>query len=289
MSLRPEWTHVDAVIAEGLRWLAADDQPPEALIQHHGKGGHAGGGLGIQFAVNARVGPPQRGMFHVPRARRLAERPHSRLSKSGVVIFHLGHTVDVEDLPHDQWDQYRSAPFTKDEIDTLRERLVSHGAKLTDEWNGAGLNTASFALASSNVSRSLGRATAMYHEGCPEHDTVFCGGWQASRGEENCTFMPAGFAALVPPSFPDVPLPAPAAPAPAREDRNLEQVLRAIERGRPVMEQFDIIGKVVVPGVRGHAEDGEFVEDGGYGVTLPAEVYDEIVRRLRIADELGLM
>lgn len=268
--LRPEWTHVDDIVAEGARWLNDDVQPPGAVMTHHGRTAHAGGGLNICFAPNGRLAGT-----HATREQ----------GRDAVIVFDIGYALDVHDFEPGDFDTYRPAPFTADEFAACRDVLAAHGLDVVDEWNGPGCTTGSFALASASVAATLNATVATYIAGCPVHKTVFCG----RGGEQGCTWSDDGLAGahLVEPHFIEIDKPGLPEPAPSIGNRNLEAVLAAIERNAAVVEQIGVHAALVVPGRRGRVEDDEYVDEEGLGVTVPAEVYDRLVRLAVLADALG--
>jgi hypothetical protein len=263
--LRPEWTHVDEIVAEGVRWMRDDVQPAEAVMSHMGRGAHAGGGLMISFSPRGHLGP-NRGK-----------------EPGAVVVFEIRYPVDTFDLTYEEALQYRPAPFTDDEIAACRDALTDAGLPIIDAWNGAGVLSGSVLVPATAVASSLNRTVANYHKGCPVHDTVFC----YSKG---CTWYDDGLAGtpLVEPQFIEVGLDVPAAPSPSITNRNLDAVLAAIEKGAPVAEALGIHAALIVPGRRGRVEEDEYVDEEGLAVALPAEVYERLIRLAGLADALGV-
>jgi hypothetical protein len=141
----------------GLKWIWESDHPKGALISHHGI--HADG----QF-WNGRVN-----MSICPQGYRAG----------AVVVFNLANRQMKE------WaDHYELLnPFTKEEIDQLREAVSSCGSEVVDEWNGVGSDTVSFSPAR-RAGKGVMALVDKYHKGCQrtgkEHRTgsVFCKcGW----------------------------------------------------------------------------------------------------------------
>lgn len=270
MSLRPEWEHLDAQVAAGAAWLLTAEQPPGALLQHHGLGAEAGGGLRVTFAPNGRLGG------------RSADRD---IGRDAVIIVELHCPIDTSALSWGEaskvHDEFRPPPFTQDEIDSIEVVLTRHGLPVHDRWNGAGLDTGSFAVAAGRVHPDVNRLVATYHQGCPVHNSPLCG-W-----DDGCDWYARGHELVVPPQFIEVSMPQPAMPSEAKSDDGLERVLAAIARHVEAMGELGFHPATIRPGALGDAEDGQFVERSGYGVALPPEVYDELVRRARLLDELG--
>lgn len=275
MTLRPEWSGLEANVRIGAAWLLGSEQPADAVGDHLGYGVHVGGGLRISFSASGYVG--------------------ARHARSGVVVINLSRSDE----------QYRAGmpepdPFTDAEVETIGQLLTAAGLDVQDQWNGAGLRTGSFGVR--GVSPSLAKSVRNYLAHCPKHDTVFCGGWQAEhiapRDEParsdfiNCTWHSAGAARMVLPQFVQVAYESVPEPAPTEDDRNLRAVKDALAAITPLLLELDVHAATIVAGARGHIEGDEhlaFVHDGGHGVLLPAEVAVHLVSLAAAAVEAGVV
>ena len=160
------------MLRAGLMWLYETAQPEGALDQHHGH----------SRAVGERV------YTFVPRG-------------------YLNLPVVVVDVRHPEWvhmgDGHSTLANPLDypgELRRLGEVLADLGRPVASQWNGKG-DSGSLGLADP-AHPSLVAAVNRYRDGCPIHRTVFCGGWQASKGEEDCTWFRDGQALMVPPCWP---------------------------------------------------------------------------------------
>ena len=144
----------DASLAAGLRWLYETEQPPGAILQHHGVSMTGPGNRTFRFAPSGANG-------------------------RAVVI------VDVADV---RWkseggDQAPANPLRPGELAELAAWLTERGYEVADTWNGQpGSVTGSVALARP-AHPTLLAALARYHAGCPDHPSkgVFCDcGWYAT-------------------------------------------------------------------------------------------------------------
>lgn len=268
--MRPEWTALEQVVAIGAEWLRTGRQPRKAIMQHHGKGGHAGGTLKVRFAPYGRTGGKSAGG-----------------GLDAVVIF---------DMSEHEWYDWENdergpviPPFTEGEIAEFKALLERNGLPVRDEWNGAGLRTASFAIAAKTVEPTLNATVRRYLKGCPVHESVFCG---REHHHPDCDWH-AAFDLLIPPVFPDVPLPVPPASGPSDDDRNLLAVKRVLERITPILAEMGYHPAMVVAGKRGHIEGEDdalqFVPDMGHGVLIPAEMAESLVAIAAEAFTAGLV
>jgi hypothetical protein len=158
------------VLRVGVTWLTAITQPIGAISDSHGPKARLGSHASAAFAP---------------------ARPHQGRPGSAVVVVDAGYTRML--------GRYESLRLTQEDCDRVAETLAAVGADVYDSWNGAGYQHGSWAI--TGISPTLARAVDHYREGCPQHRTVFCGGWQASTGQERCTWYRTGAALLAKPLF----------------------------------------------------------------------------------------
>lgn len=261
--MRSEWTHAETIIRQGLEWFRVE-QPAGSMVTHLGLGAHAGGGLWISFAPSSFA-----------------------KHKQAIVIVEVGYDGDGKENPR----------LTVEEVAWFKSMIVRHGATVTDEWNGAGWVSGSFAIADEAITRTLLAAERNYLKGCPKpNHSVFCGqraSWgldpdkmtDAQREKVECDWWQSSRSLLIEPSFTIVPKPAPSAPPdPTDDDRNLEAVRLALERLAPTLARMEIVNGLVCAGKRGDivGEPGDlsFEPRAGHGVTMPAELAVSLIERL---------
>lgn len=162
-----------AVLAAGLAWLYETEQPPGAIPDHHGYSCSAG---------------DRRYRFCPAGARSLP-----------VVVVDVRHPrYDTGKLDRVLLNPLGGAP----EMDALVAAIEALGVVVADRWNGeAHHETGSLGLAE-RAHPTLLAGLRRYRAGCPDHRTVFCGGWRASKGQEDCTWLRDGSALMVLPDWP---------------------------------------------------------------------------------------
>lgn len=149
------------VLDAGLTWLFDTEQPAGAVCHH----------LGFSVA------PGDRTIGFIPDVR------------FPIVTMCLAYP---ERDDHDELTN----PLTKHDVTDLAAFLTRRGRVVRDQWNGRGTMTVSMALAG-HVHPTLRDAVERYHQGCPEHKTVFCG-----REDLPCPWFADGNRVLVKPVWP---------------------------------------------------------------------------------------
>lgn len=263
MSLRPDWSGLPAAIRAGADWMAVE-QPPDAVIDQFGPGEWVADYLYLSFAPHGSWGRKTKAEGTV--ATVIVQQSRGRGN--------YGYENHPE-LP----------PFTEDEIDSIAALFVDAGLEILDRWNGAGLDSGSFEVRLPGVDNpSLSASYDHYHDGCPEHHTVFCGYGEGWPGNENCSWLHDGHAAAIPPGWVAVAMPAGEGDGdrpPADDDSNLEAIRVALERLAPLLAELGHHPTVFAAGRRGRIEgepgDLSFQEEHGHGILMPAETAEALV------------
>ena len=265
--MRPEWSELPGNIAAIPSWLEAP-QPDGAIVDHFGFHVHCGGMMGLDVAVCGWNGGPggEGGNAETCRVHVQCERSHP--------------------------DEPKPDPLTDEERAEIAALIEAAGLTIVERW-GAG-TWESFGCTYPRINPELKEARRRYRVGCPEHNTVFCNGWQNGPHNEGCTYVSDHRAIAVPPSWVAVPWDFPL-PAPASSDgveRNLEVVRAAVLAARERLADLGIAPATVTAGRRGDivGEPGDlsFDEGTGLGVNLPAEAMLQLVKLASLAWELGI-
>lgn len=161
------------VLAAGLAWLYDTEQPEGAILSHHGVS-KAAGEHSFRFIGEAADGLPAI----------VVELVNPRYSYPG-------------------GDRHLDTPIGKVLPRQLAETIADLGHHVGDQWNWGNSTSGSLGLVG-RAHPTLRGGLARYRSGCPEHRTVFCGGWQASPGQEDCTWMSTGRKLIVEPDWPPV-------------------------------------------------------------------------------------
>jgi hypothetical protein len=253
---------LDEVVQTGVEWVTNSKQPKGSITTQFGRSGKLGLGMSVGFAPT-----PPYGMG-------------DKKGQVSIVILDAGY-----EFLDDGTSEARR--LTEDDVTIFEAALARAGATVVRSWNGAGGNSGSWCI--EGCSSTLAKSYQTYHDGCPEHKTVFCGrkSWSSGNEEDDCPWFHTGSAVLVPPAFPQVPDYERPAPAPSIGDRNLEAVLAALAVLQPIAEDVGIVPSTLTVGRRGRVEDDEYVDEEGLGVTLPAEAALRIAELLKAAIDLG--
>jgi hypothetical protein len=160
---------LDAVLAAGLAWLDSTPQPAGAICNHHGVGLAAADGRSLRFVPRGAAALP---VVVLHAYRRPTDNPNIRVA------------------------------LADGELAGLVARIEALGFAVRKTWNGTGCDSGSVGLAKM-PHPTLTDAVLRYHAQCPDHHTVFCGGWQASDADQRaCRYYPTGYALLVKPTPP---------------------------------------------------------------------------------------
>lgn len=169
--------HIDLLrpaLAAGLEWLYETEQPPGAVLSHHG--------------VDLRV----------PEAnRRLSLVPSGYRSLPVVVVEVLEKTYEPRTGP--QYPRLTNG-LERGEIAQIVQVIESLGCTVDTIWNARpGSSSGSIGLLAP-AGPSL-RPVQAYRRHCPTHRTVFCG-HSPERGGHNCSWYRDGRALVVEPTVP---------------------------------------------------------------------------------------
>lgn len=135
--------HKHAVLAGGLRWLYATEQPDQAILSHHGISIHARDGRTYQFVPEGAECAP----------------------------------VVVVKVTEPEWDGPDPLPLRNPlapgELEALAGLLAASGYPVRDTWNGHPAATGSVGLRRTAHPLLLA-AVGRYREGCPHHAGPLC-------------------------------------------------------------------------------------------------------------------
>lgn len=261
-----DWAALEANLAEAKEWMTRP-QPEDAAADHHGHLTYVGGGVCLQVAPNGSLAPTK-----------------GKPRQHAVVIFQQRVQNYGE---HDQWEP---DPFDQETLDRLERAVVDRYGRLVDRWNGAvGGKTVSFMVATdtSGVVDALHR----YHEGCPEHNTVFCNGWQNGEYNKGCTYMSDALRREVPPNWVLVSEDREPVPQPPPPSRNAEVVAEMLDKVRPLLVEMGFHQATINASAAGElmgevgAREFFYEHDERLGIQLPAEAFGELVRLAIIGHE----
>lgn len=158
-------TRLEQVLRAGLAWLYDVEQPDGAMPSHLGDGA---------LVANRRIG-------FIPRTSR----------SSPAVVFEVARPC---------YDDARAMnrqllnPIYAGEMAGWDLVLRSVDAHPVESWNGDGFLSGSVGLAGF-AHKSMLAGLRRYHDGCPEHGSVFC-------GHHSCDWLKTGRDLVVAPAFP---------------------------------------------------------------------------------------
>lgn len=151
------------IITAGLAWLYDTVQPGGALCHH----------LGFVRGTADRV-------FHFM--------PHHRWP---ILVMELAAPR------HEHHGSYQLLnPLVKVDISTLCAQMRARGRTIAAKWNGKGTHTVSLAL-DGQIHPTLRAAVQRYMDGCPTHNSVFCG-----NDQDRCAWFTTGESRLIKPAWP---------------------------------------------------------------------------------------
>lgn len=147
----------------GLEWLFRTEQPPGAIVSHHGDS--------LPVTDNRRLS-------FIPQG--------SADGRSPVVVLDVARPHRRNATPARPLDHWGLAP---QELDTLAGLLAARGYRVSSRWNGFPSTSGSVALGAAVLHPGMKAALDAYRKGCAMHGgTVFC----------QCPHWLEGFARLTP-------------------------------------------------------------------------------------------